>query len=405
MTSTRLVVVGASLAGLRAAEAARKSDSDVAITLIGDEAHLPYDRPPLSKAYLHAPQPEVTTFRTEQHLREDLGVDLVLGTAATRLDTDERTVMVGDRPVPFDAVVVATGARARRLPGTDLTGVHTLRTHDDAVAVRSALDAGARVVVVGAGFIGSEVASAARKRGLDVTVVEALPTPLARACGEAPGRWIADLHARHGTRLLCGSGVSAVHGDDRVEAVELDDGTQLDADLVVVGIGAIPNTEWLNGSGVATDNGITCDECLATSVAGVYAAGDVANWPNPVFGRRQRLEHWTSAAEQGAAAARNALDPDHAAPYATVPYFWSDWYGSRIQFLGSPVADEVAVVDGSAEGDRWVALFRSGDRLVGVLTLNGQTEIMKYRAKIRDRTDWTDALAYAEIRRLARVPT
>lgn len=404
----RLVVVGASLAGLRAVEAARKAGHSGTITLVGDEHHLPYDRPPLSKAFLDAAEPAVTTFRTRQHLSDELGVELILGRPATGLDAGRRELLVGDRPVPFDALVIATGARARSLsetgvPGADLAGVHGLRTHDDAIAVRAGLDAGARVVVIGAGFIGSEVASAARKRGLDVTVVEALPTPLVRACGEAPGRWIAGLHERHGTRLLCGNGVAVLHGRSRVEDLELGDGTVLPADLVVAGVGAVPNTGWLAGSGVDLDNGVTCDETLATSVPGVYAAGDIANWPNPVFGRRQRLEHWTSAAEQGATAARNALDPTQATTYQTVPYFWSDWYGSRIQFLGSPVADEVVLVDGSPDSERWIALYRSGDRLAGVLALNGQTEIMKYRAQILAGTGWEEALDHARTRRLARV--
>lgn len=404
----RLVVVGASLAGLRAVEAARKAGHTGPITLVGDEVHVPYDRPPLSKAYLDVGEPESTVFREEAHLRDELGVELVLGSPATGLDPGHDSgagqVIVGDRRIPYDALVVATGARARTLPGVDLDGVHALRTLDDAVAVRDGLERGARVVVIGAGFIGSEVASGARKRGLDVTVVEALETPLVRACGEAPGRWIAGLHERHGTRLLCGNGVEALHGDTHVEAVELADGTVLEADLVVAGIGALPNVEWLDGSGVVLENGVLCDETLASSVPRVYAAGDVANWVNPVFGRHQRLEHWTSAAEQGAAAARNALNPAEAKPYKTVPYFWSDWYDSRIQFVGTPQADEVLLVDGDPElGDRWVALYRSGDRLVGALTINGQTEIMKYRGKIMKNETWDDALAFAEQRKTARL--
>ncbi|WP_229052638.1 NAD(P)/FAD-dependent oxidoreductase [Aeromicrobium sp. Leaf350] len=406
---TRLVVVGASLAGLRAVEAARKAGHEGPITLVGDEPHVPYDRPPLSKAYLDEGEPEPTTFREEEHLTGELGVELVLGQGATGLDTERQEVRVGEERVPYDALVVATGARARTLPQAgSLAGVHALRTLDDAVAVRRELDRGVKVVVVGAGFIGSEVASGARKRGLDVTVVEALETPLVRACGEAPGRWIAGLHERHGTRLLCGSGVADLHGSGsdgggRVEAVELTDGTVLPADLVVAGIGAIPNTEWLEGSGVELENGVVCDATLASSVPGVYAAGDVASWVNPVFDRRQRLEHWTSAAEQGAIAARNALDPANPTAYRTVPYFWSDWYDVRIQFVGTPQADEVLLVDGDPDaGERWVALYRSGDRLVGALTVNGQTEIMKYRGKILKGATWDDALAFADQRKEAR---
>nr|WP_221246976.1 FAD-dependent oxidoreductase [Gordonia humi] len=398
-----MVVVGASLAGLRAVEGARKAGFEGQITLIGAEPHLPYDRPPLSKQFLEPGSDELEApfFRTVETFSGELDAEVVLGAPATGLDTENRQVLVGERRVDYDALVIATGSTPRLLPGTErLSGVHTLRTLDDAVAVRQALTEGARTVVIGAGFIGSEVASGANKRGVPVTVVEALPTPLVRATGEAMGHAIASLHERNGTRLRCGVGVSAIEGDDRVERVVLADGSVLDADLVVVGIGVVPATDWLAGSGVQVDNGILCDENLWTGVPGVYAAGDVANWFNPVLGERQRMENWTAAAEQGAAAARNAIDPANARPYGTVPYFWSDWYDVRIQFVGSPDADEVRVVDGDPEtGDKWVALYRRGDRLIGALTLNGQAVIMKYRVMITKGTSWDEALAFAEARK------
>lgn len=407
LPSARLVVVGASLAGLRAAEGARQAGHDGAITLIGAERHLPYDRPPLSKAYLDASEAPEVGFREERHLREDLGVELVLGAPATGLEADAREVVVGDRRVGYDALVIATGARARTLSGSEgLAGVHTLRTLDDAIAVRAALDGGARTVVVGAGFIGSEVASGARKRGLQVTIVEALPTPLVRAIGEEMGVALSSLHATHGTDLRCGTAVDRLEGDDRVTGVRLVDGTTLPADLVVAGIGASPETEWLAGSGLELDNGVVADETLATALPGVYAAGDVVRWRNPLFadgpaGDLMRIEHWTSAAEQGAVAARNALDPGQAQPYETVPYFWSDWYDSRIQFVGVPAADEVRVVSGDVESHRFVALYRTGDRLTGALTLNRRADVMKYRVQIAKRTSWRDALAFAEKRNAA----
>lgn len=406
----RLVVVGASLAGLRAVEAARKTGYDGEIVLIGAEEHLPYDRPPLSKAFLGAADdngdlPEVPWFRTEETLRDELGVDVRLGAPAMALDTDARTVTVAGEQVAYDALVIATGAHARVLPGADgLDGVHPLRTLDDSLAVRDKLEAGARTVVIGAGFIGSEVASTARKRGLDATIVEALPTPLVRATGHEMGAAIAALHELNGTSLRCGVGVAAIEGDGdgRVERVLLADGSAIEADLVVVGIGVVPSVGWLEGSGVTLDNGVVCDENLWTGVPGVYAAGDVANWFNPTLGERQRMENWTAAAEQGAAAARNALDPENARAYGTVPYFWSDWYDVRIQFVGSPDADEVRLVDGDpASGGRWVALYRRGDRLIGALTVNGQAEIMKYRVQIMKGGSWEDALAFAETRRRA----
>jgi NADPH-dependent 2,4-dienoyl-CoA reductase/sulfur reductase-like enzyme len=398
---------GPSGAGGRGGPPPPKAGFEGAITLIGAERYLPYDRPPLSKEFLDATEPGaealIPFFRSDDVFADELKVELVLGTAATGLELARKVVRIGEREVGYDALVIATGSQLRTLPGSDhLDGVHGLRTLDDSLAIRAALDAGARTVVIGAGFIGSEVASSAQKRGVDVTVVEALPTPLVRATGSVMGAAIAALHHRNGTSLRCGIGVRAIEGDGRVERVVLDDGTVIDADLVVVGIGVTPSTSWLEGSGLTLDNGVVCDETLFTGTPGVYAAGDVANWPNPMFGVRQRMENWTAAAEQGAVAARNALDPENAKPYATVPYFWSDWYGSRIQFVGVPESEEVALVDGdAATGDRWTALYRQGDRLVGALTVNGQTVIMKYRRMIGQKCSWADALDFAQKRRTA----
>jgi NADPH-dependent 2,4-dienoyl-CoA reductase/sulfur reductase-like enzyme len=405
--SPRLVVVGASLAGLRAIEAARAAGHDGPVVLVGAESELPYDRPPLSKAYLDATGadevPDVR-FRDEAHLRDVLGAELVLGSPASALDTDAREVVVDDRRIGYDAAVIATGARARTLQGAEgLAGVHTLRTLGDAAAVRNALEAGARTVVVGAGFIGSEVASGARRRGLPVTIVESAPTPLVRSVGEQMGAALSALHTDHGTGLRCGAGVAAIEGaGGRVTGVRLTDGTVLAAEIVVVGVGAVPETDWLVGSGVVLDDGVVADGCLATAMPGVYAAGDVVSWPNGLFaghrGGRMRLEHWTSAAEQGAVAARNALFPQGATPYETVPYFWSDWYTSRIQFVGVPAADEVRVVSGSVSARSFVALYRTGDRLTGALTLDRRADVMKYRVQIARRTGWDEALRFAEQR-------
>ncbi|MFF4260446.1 NAD(P)/FAD-dependent oxidoreductase [Streptomyces sp. NPDC001663] len=397
--SRRLVVVGASLAGLRAVESARRSGFTGSVTLIGAEEHLPYNRPPLSKAYLAA-EPAVpvgTTFRAEAALRDELGVELRLGAPATALDTEDRAVLVdGDDLVPYDALVIATGAVARVLPGTEnLAGVHTLRTVDDAVAVRRALDGGARLVVIGAGFIGSEVASSARERGLSVTVVEAAEVPLRRALGDEMGVACAALHERAGTDLRRGVGVREIRRDGDGLAVDLADGSTVRADLVVSGVGADPATSWLEGSGLELGNGVRCDRTLAASVPGVYAAGDIAHWHNPLFEQSMRLENWTSAAEQGAAAAFNALHPQQAKPFSTVPYFWSDWYKTRIQFVGLSPADEVRVVAGDPEDGRWVALYRTGDRLTGALAIEHPTHIMKYRMMIARGCSWSEALDFA----------
>lgn len=399
MPAQHLVVVGASLAGVRAVEAARKAGHDGAITLVGAEEHLPYDRPPLSKAYLDDPsaQPADVRFRTQEHLRDELGVTLRLGTRATGLDPEARVVELGGAETRYGALVIATGGAARPLPGSaGIAGVHCLRTLDDAAAVRAALDAGARTVVIGAGFIGSEVASAARRRGLPATVVETLPVPLVRSVGEDMGHACAALHQAHGTDLRCGVSVEGLESDGgRVTGVRLSDGTTVPADLVVVGIGVMPCTGWLEGSGVPLhehDRGVVADATLR-AVDGVYAAGDVAHFPNSLFdGELMRLEHWTTAAEQGALAARNALDPANAAELGTVPYFWSDWYGRRIQFVGRPRADEVRVVD---PGERFLALYRRGDRLVGTISIDRPTQIMKYKRLIAQRASWADALAFA----------
>lgn len=407
MTVTdRLVIVGASLAGLRAAQAARRAGFTGPLTLVGGEPHLPYDRPPLSKEYLDATDdgPEDPTYRTEEQLRDELGLDLRLGTWATGLDAERKVVELGERSLEYGALVIATGAVPRTLPGVaELAGVHTLRTVDDAVAIRSALDAGARTVVVGAGFIGSEVASSARRRGLPVTVLEALPVPLVRAVGEQMGRACAELHRAHGTDLRCGVKVTGLTGsaDGRVTGVSLDDGSEVAADLVVVGTGVTPCTRWLAGSGVRLherDGGIVCDRTLATGLPGVYAAGDVVHFPHPLFDDElMRLEHWTNASEQGMLAARNALDPAEAKPSAAVPYFWSDWYGSRIQFVGIPAADEIRVVSEELGEEKFLALYRRGDRITGCISIDRPAQIMKYRRMIMKSAPWAEALAFAGV--------
>ncbi len=399
----RLVVVGASLAGLRAVEAARRAGFGGEVVLVGDEDHLPYDRPPLSKAFLSDDVPSEPMFRTEAHLRDELGVTLMLGRAATGLDSRRRVLQVGERSVEYDALIIATGAAARQWPGTEeVAGIHALRTLDDAKQVRAALDEGAKTVIVGAGFIGSEIASGARKRGLPATILEALELPLIRSVGPDMGQVCADLHQAEGTDLRCGvSVVGFEQAEGRVTGVRLEDGEVVPADLVAIGIGVVPNTAWLAGSGVPVherDGGIVCDETLWTGVPGIYAAGDVMHWPNPLFdGELMRLEHWTTAAEQGACAARNAVEPGRDEQLSTVPYFWSDWYEHRIQFVGIPRADEIRVVSEELGEERFLALYRRGDRLVGTLTVDRPTQIMKYRRMIAQRGSWSDALAYAGI--------
>jgi 3-phenylpropionate/trans-cinnamate dioxygenase ferredoxin reductase component len=404
----RIVVVGASLAGLRAAEELRSQGFDGSLTLVGDEVHAPYDRPPLSKQVLAGSwEPK----RTELTVFADgglaaLGIDWRLGTIAKRLDLAARELVLADgEGLRFEGLVIATGATPRRLPGTDrIGGVHTLRTLDDCLAVRADLDAGARrIVVVGAGFIGSEVAATCRSRGLDVTILEALPVPLGQALGDAMGAVMGDLHRDHGVDARLGTAVAGFDagdagggGERRVERVRLADGAAIDADLVVVGIGVTPNTGWLEGSGLALDDGVVCD---ATTLAapGVVAAGDVARWPSRRFGELMRVEHWDNAITMGEHAARRLLagdGPGRDEPYDPVPWFWSDQYDRKIQLAGrSSGADEVRVVDGSTEERRFVALYRRGDRITGVLGMNRPRPLMTYRKLIERGATWDEALA------------
>jgi NADPH-dependent 2,4-dienoyl-CoA reductase/sulfur reductase-like enzyme len=406
-----LVVVGASLAGLRAVEAVRQDGFEGSIALIGAEEHLPYDRPPLSKEHLASDEPGDPTYRERETL-DELGVELVLGAPASALDLDARTVTIGDREIGYGALVIATGADARPLPGSvvrpDLAGVVTLRTRDDAQHLHQLLRQGnPRVTVIGAGFIGSEIAAVARKRGHEVTIVEALPTPLVRGVGERMGRALTAIHERQGTKVLTGVSVAEVRGSTSVEAVVLADGTVIETDVLVVGIGAVPNTGWLESSGLTLDNGVVADATLAAA-PGVYVAGDIARWPNALFDdvdtSPMRLEHWTAASEQGARAARNAVDPSAAQEYTTVPYFWSDWYDSRIQFVGMSRAGEgfpdvdVEVVMGD-EGGPFVALYRCGDRIAGALAVDKRAEVMQYRRLIMNRASWDEGLEKAEERR------
>lgn len=395
----RLVIVGASLAGLRAVEAARRAGFTGSITLIGAERSAPYDRPPLSKALLCGENPaQVSPFHTEEHLRSAFGVELRLGAAATGLDLERRQVLVGPDRVDYDGLIIATGATATTWPmGAGVSGVHSLRTSDDALSIRAALDAGARVAVIGAGFIGSEVASAARARDLPVTVIETAPQPLTRSVGPTVAEVLTALHRAAGVDLRVGTEVTEVHRNaSGVTGLSLSDGVDVPADLVVLGIGARPATGWLRDCGLAlhADGGVLVDATLATTAPGVYAAGDVAHAPLSVFDDDVlRLQHWTSAAEQGAAAARHLLDPGSAQPLRTVPYFWSDWHGHRLQFVGVPSADEVRVI--RPEPERFLALYRRRNRVVGAFTINGQREIMRYRRHIVGHAPFEDALAEA----------
>ncbi|HZF91370.1 FAD-dependent oxidoreductase [Streptomyces sp.] len=342
-----VTVVGASLSGLYAARELRAQGFDGRLVIVGDEPHAPYDRPPLSKDFLTGRADESALSLLDAGDRAELDAEWLLGVRARALDARGRTVLLDDgRTVSTDGVVIATGASARRLPRDGLSGVHTLRTLDDARGLREDLTHGPRrVVVVGAGFIGAETASACAALGHGVTVVEAAPLPLLPQLGAELAAVCAALHRRGGVELVTGVGVAGLRGTVAVTGVDLSDGRVLPADVVVVGIGATPNTTWLAGSTLALHDGVLCDDGCVTSLPQVVAVGDVAR----VGGTR--AEHWTSATEQPRVAVANLLAGHTAGTVRSVPYFWSDQYGARIQFAGRRrEGDAVRIVEGDPAG-------------------------------------------------------
>ena len=395
-----VVIVGASLGGLRTASTLRRLGFDGRITLAGDEVHLPYDRPPLSKEVLTGEkQPGDAVFRTPEFFDEQR-IELRLGSPAVGLDGDARTVTLGSgERLRYDAAVIATGARPRRLPGVGaVPGVHVMRTLDDSIAIRSALETARHLVVVGAGFIGSEVAASARIRGIDATIIEAADQPLVMAVGNEVGVRCAALHGLYGTELRCGAGVVGVEEASGGLMVELSDGTSVRCDMVVVGIGVIPNIEWLDGSGIEMDRAVLCDQYMRTSLPDVYALGDLASWHNPWFGRRMRVEHWTNTVEQSAAVARsisNTLSGGGPVAYSGIPYFWSDQYGHRLQLVGLALQDEVVFVDDPPDEPALLALYRRGDRLGGAFAIDRMGPLMKMRRLLLQETSFDEAVEFA----------
>jgi NADPH-dependent 2,4-dienoyl-CoA reductase/sulfur reductase-like enzyme len=380
-----VAVVGASLAGLSAARALRDLGFDGRLTVIGEEAHRPYDRPPLSKEFL-AGKCDDADLALEAP-GEDLAADWRLGRRAVHLSTSDGVIQLDDGSrVAADAVVIATGAQARELPGPRPPGVHLLRTLDDARALRDDLATAHRLVVVGAGFIGAEVAATARGLGLSVTVVEAAASPLSGPLGVRMGAAVAALHQDHGVALRCGTGVAELTGGSRVDGVRLADGTHLPADVVVVGVGARPRVAWLDGSPVPVGDGVRCDASGGTGVPGVIAVGDCAAWYEPVLGRHQRVEHWTAAATRPRLAVSALLSgTGHARD--RLPFFWSDQYGLRIQFAGHAAAgDDVTVEDGSLAEHGFLAVYRRGGEPVAVLAVDRVRLFTQWRRRLETRS-------------------
>lgn len=374
--------MGASLSGVRTAQALRQCGYQGAITLVGDEPHLPYDKPPLSKEMLSGSGDPVPLL-LEEDARE-LQVELRLGARAVALDPSGKRIELRDgESLSYDHLVIATGVSPRTLPGAEeMDRVFTVRTLDDVTGLREALADPGRLVVVGAGFIGAEVASAARGLGWEVDIVEPQSIPMSHVFGPEVGQRLASMHEANGAHLHSDVGVAELLGDGRVQGVRLTDGRSLDADLVVVGIGATPCTDWLLDSGLVIEDGVVCDEGLrAVGVEDVYAVGDVARWPSPYAPGLVRIEHWTNAQEHGALVAASIAGA--APPPTQPPYVWSDQYGQRIQVVGIPRFAELAsFFDGDGEGPAY-ALYRDSEGVcTAAVVLNDPRVFMRIRRAV-----------------------
>ncbi|ETZ54196.1 pyridine nucleotide-disulfide oxidoreductase family protein [Mycobacterium sp. MAC_080597_8934] len=380
--SNGIVIVGGGLAAARTAEQLRRSEYSGPITIVSDEVHLPYDRPPLSKEVLRK-EVDDTALKPRQWY-DDNDITLRLGSAARSLDTAAQTLTLEDgTTLGYDELVIATGLVPRRIPTIpDLDGIRVLRTFDESLALREHASAAQRAVIIGAGFIGCEVAASLRSLGVDVVLVEPQPTPLAAVLGEQIGELVARLHRAEGVDVRLGVGVAQVRGDRHVEAVVLTDGTELAADVVVIGIGSRPATDWLEGSGVAIDSvdrGVLCDEAGRTSAPNVWALGDVASWRDAT-GHQGRVEHWSNVADQARVVVPAMLGKE-VPPVVVVPYFWSDQYDVKIQCLGEPEAgDIVHIVED--DGRKFLAYYERDGALVGVVGGGMPGKVMKTRAKI-----------------------
>jgi 3-phenylpropionate/trans-cinnamate dioxygenase ferredoxin reductase subunit len=381
-----IAIAGASLAGASAALALRDEGFAGRVVLAGAEAELPYERPPLSKKYLSGEQPFDKALVRPASVYEEREIELLLGTPVASVDARERAlVLADDRRISADRLLIATGGRNRRppIPGLDLPGVHDLRTRADSDAVRAELRPGLRAAVIGMGFIGSEVAATLRMAGVDVVALEAFAVPLERVLGPEVGAAIAALHRANGVELVLGDGVASLEGDDRVRRVRTASGQTVECDLVVVGLGIEPNTELVEGAGVAVDDGVVVDELCRTSVEGIYAAGDVARHRHPVFGTHVRVEHWLNAIEQGGAAARSMLG--NGTPYAELHWFWSDQYDANLQYAGHHRDWDELVVRGSLEERRFVGFYVQDGVPHAAVALNMGRDLRRSFALLRAR--------------------
>ena len=388
-TSAGIVIVGGGLAASRTAEQLRRAEYAGPITIVSDEDHLPYDRPPLSKEVLRAETDDVALKPAEFYAEND--ITLLLGSGATKLDTTAQTVTLANGDViGYDELVIATGLVPKRIPSLpDLEGIRVLRTFDESLALRRHAESAERAVIIGAGFIGCEVAASLRTHGVAVTLVEPQPSPLASVLGQQIGDLVARLHRAEGVDVRCGVGVASVTGTGHVEKVVLSDGTELDADIVVVGIGSRPSTDWLDGSGVSVDNGVVCDAAGRTSAPNVWAIGDVASWQD-VSGHQVRVEHWSNVADQARTIVPTMLGGE-APSTVVVPYFWSDQYDVKIQCLGEPEADDIVHVV-EDDGRKFLAFYERDGVVVGVVGGGMPGKVMKQRSKIANGVPIADVL-------------
>jgi NADPH-dependent 2,4-dienoyl-CoA reductase/sulfur reductase-like enzyme len=399
-----VIVVGSSLAGLRASETLRVGGYAGRITMINAENVAPYDRPPLSKRFLSDNWDDERIALRKGDDLQSLNIEFKNGVEATSLHTDTKMVALSNgEQLTYDGLIIATGCRVRALPGQpSADNVVMLRTLKDAHQLRGQLVPNAKVLVIGAGFIGLEVASTAKNLGCDVTVLEGLPAPLIRGLGEQMGSAFAEFHRGKGVDVRCNVKVAGfVENAGRVTAVVVN-GENVDADVVVVGVGVTPNTEWLEGSGLTLDNGIVCDAYLNVGAKDVFAAGDVVRWPNAAVGdsdapELMRIEHWTNAVEQGVAAANNLLASSSGnamTPFESVPFFWSDQFEKRIQFMGrSHAEDEVEIITGSMDEGKLIAAYGHGGRLCGVLGLSMPKPVMLSKAILAAKPSFADGIS------------
>ncbi|TMK38381.1 MAG: NAD(P)/FAD-dependent oxidoreductase [Actinobacteria bacterium] len=371
MSNQTFIIVGASLTGAKAAEALREEGFDGRIVLIGDESERPYERPPLSKDYLRGESEREKIYVHPSGFYEEHDIELRSGTPVQSVDTAGSAVMLaGDQRLDYDRLLLATGAEPRRLelPGDGLDGVHYLRAVEDSDRLRQRLDQGGRLVVVGAGWIGAEVAASARQRGLEVTVIEPASLPLERALGVELGAIYRDIHVDQGVEMLLDTGVEAFEGQGSVDAVRTEDGRRVECDFAVVGIGVAPRTQLAEAAGIECENGITVDEHLQTSVRGVFAAGDVANARHPFYGERIRVEHWANANNQGPVAAANMLG--RATPYERIPYFFSDQYDVGMEYSGHATGGDEVVFRGDPASREFVAFWLADGRVLAGMNVN-----------------------------------